>query len=42
MEHAIAAPLDGVVSVLHVHGGEQVTMDQPLAAVEPSDLGRER
>jgi acetyl-CoA/propionyl-CoA carboxylase biotin carboxyl carrier protein len=39
MEHAITAPLDGVVSVLHVHAGEQVTMDQPLAVVEPNDVG---
>jgi len=25
--------------VLHVHAGEQVTMNQPLAVVEPGDVG---
>jgi acetyl-CoA/propionyl-CoA carboxylase biotin carboxyl carrier protein len=41
MEHAITAPLDGVVSALHVHAGEQVALEQPLAVVEPGDVGGE-
>jgi acetyl-CoA/propionyl-CoA carboxylase biotin carboxyl carrier protein len=34
MEHAITAPVDGTVT-LQVRAGQQVTMEQPLAVVEP-------
>ncbi|HJC28415.1 MAG TPA: acetyl/propionyl/methylcrotonyl-CoA carboxylase subunit alpha [Candidatus Dietzia intestinipullorum] len=42
MEHALTAPIDGVVR-LHVSTGDQVTADHPLATVEPhpSDEDRE-
>jgi acetyl-CoA/propionyl-CoA carboxylase biotin carboxyl carrier protein len=37
MEHALAAPLDGVVSELAVRVGDQVVVDQLLATVTPPD-----
>ncbi|WP_167175586.1 acetyl/propionyl/methylcrotonyl-CoA carboxylase subunit alpha [Saccharomonospora amisosensis] len=33
MEYTITAPVDGVVSELHVQAGQQVALDQPLAVV---------
>jgi acetyl-CoA/propionyl-CoA carboxylase biotin carboxyl carrier protein len=35
MEHTITAPVDGVVSELYVHVGQQVALDEPLAVVAP-------
>ncbi|MDV6011706.1 biotin carboxylase N-terminal domain-containing protein [Haloechinothrix sp. LS1_15] len=35
MEHTITAPVDGVVSELHVTAGQQVALDEPLALVTP-------
>ncbi|MDT7551882.1 MAG: propionyl-CoA carboxylase alpha chain [Pseudonocardiales bacterium] len=34
MEHTVAAPLDGVLTALHVGPGDQVESGQPLAVVE--------
>jgi biotin carboxyl carrier protein len=34
MEHTVAAPVDGVVSALHVRLGDQVESGQALAVVE--------
>ena len=36
MEHTVAAPVDGVLTVLHVQPGEQVESGQALAVVEES------
>ncbi|OZM73746.1 acetyl/propionyl-CoA carboxylase subunit alpha [Amycolatopsis antarctica] len=36
MEHTITAPVDGVVSELHVRAGQQVALDEPLAVVTPA------
>ncbi|HEY8371806.1 MAG TPA: biotin carboxylase N-terminal domain-containing protein [Pseudonocardiaceae bacterium] len=36
MEHTITAPIDGVVSELHVRAGQQVGLDQLLAVVAPT------
>jgi acetyl-CoA/propionyl-CoA carboxylase biotin carboxyl carrier protein len=33
MEHTITAPVDGVVSELHVRAGQQVALDEALAVV---------
>jgi acetyl-CoA/propionyl-CoA carboxylase biotin carboxyl carrier protein len=33
MEHTITAPVDGVVSELHVQPGQQVALDEALAVV---------
>ncbi|HEV2633627.1 MAG TPA: biotin carboxylase N-terminal domain-containing protein [Actinocrinis sp.] len=38
MEHAVAAPLDGVVTDLTAIVGRQVRMDEPLAAIRPEEL----
>ena len=37
MEHTITAPLDGVVSELHVRAGQQVALDEALAVVTPHE-----
>lgn len=37
MEHTITAPVDGVVSELHVRAGQQVALDEPLAMVIPEE-----
>jgi acetyl-CoA/propionyl-CoA carboxylase biotin carboxyl carrier protein len=37
MEHTITAPVDGVVSELYVHAGQQVALDEPLALVIPEE-----
>ncbi len=37
MEHTITAQVDGVVSELFVHAGQQVALDQPLAVVTPEN-----
>jgi propionyl-CoA carboxylase alpha chain len=34
MEHTVAAPVDGVLTALHVSPGDQVESGQPLAVVE--------
>jgi propionyl-CoA carboxylase alpha chain len=34
MEHTVVAPLDGVVTALHVRPGDQVESGQALAVVE--------
>ena len=34
MEHTVAAPLDGVLTALHVQPGDQVESGQALAVVE--------
>ena len=39
MEHIVVAPVDGVVSELFVHSGQQVAMDAPLAVVTPDERG---
>ena len=36
MEHTVAAPVDGVLTLLHVQPGEQVESGQALAVVEES------
>jgi acetyl-CoA/propionyl-CoA carboxylase biotin carboxyl carrier protein len=37
MEHTITAQVDGVVSELYVHTGQQVALDEPLALVTPEE-----
>ncbi|HEX4703596.1 MAG TPA: biotin carboxylase N-terminal domain-containing protein [Pseudonocardiaceae bacterium] len=37
MEHTITAQVDGVVSQVFVHAGQQVALDQPLAVVTPEN-----
>jgi acetyl-CoA/propionyl-CoA carboxylase biotin carboxyl carrier protein len=37
MEHTITAPVDGVVSELHVEAGQQVALDEALALVSPQE-----
>jgi acetyl-CoA/propionyl-CoA carboxylase biotin carboxyl carrier protein len=37
MEHTITAPVDGVVSELHVRAGQQVALDEALAVVTPQE-----
>ncbi|WP_307831956.1 acetyl-CoA carboxylase biotin carboxylase subunit [Prauserella cavernicola] len=37
MEHTITAPVDGVVSELHVQAGQQVALDEALALVTPEE-----
>ncbi|GAA1962230.1 acetyl/propionyl/methylcrotonyl-CoA carboxylase subunit alpha [Amycolatopsis minnesotensis] len=37
MEHTITAPVDGVVTELHVQTGQQVALDEPLAMVTPEE-----
>jgi acetyl-CoA/propionyl-CoA carboxylase biotin carboxyl carrier protein len=37
MEHAITAPVDGVVAQLYVQAGQQVALDEPLALVTPEE-----
>jgi acetyl-CoA/propionyl-CoA carboxylase biotin carboxyl carrier protein len=37
MEHTITAPVDGVVSDLHVQPGQQVALDESLAVVTPQE-----
>ena len=37
MEHTITAQVDGVVTELFVHAGQQVALDQPLAVVTPEN-----
>jgi 3-methylcrotonyl-CoA carboxylase alpha subunit len=37
MEHTITARVDGVVSELYVHTGQQVALDEPLALVTPEE-----
>jgi biotin carboxyl carrier protein len=34
MEHTVTAPIDGVVTALHVRPGDQVQCGQALAVVE--------
>ncbi|MFL6143654.1 MAG: biotin carboxylase N-terminal domain-containing protein [Labedaea sp.] len=41
MEHTIAAPVDGVVTELNVQAGQQVSLNQPLARVEPAPQAEE-
>jgi geranyl-CoA carboxylase alpha subunit len=35
LHHVLAAPIDGLVEVLHVAPGAQVTLDQPIAIIRP-------
>jgi acetyl-CoA/propionyl-CoA carboxylase biotin carboxyl carrier protein len=37
MEHTITAPVDGVVTELHVQPGQQVALDESLAVVTPQE-----
>jgi acetyl-CoA/propionyl-CoA carboxylase biotin carboxyl carrier protein len=37
MEHTITAPVDGVLTELHVKAGQQVALNQPLALVTPEE-----
>ncbi|TKG63817.1 acetyl-CoA carboxylase biotin carboxylase subunit [Prauserella endophytica] len=37
MEHTITAPVDGVVTELHVQAGQQVALDEALALVTPEE-----
>jgi acetyl-CoA/propionyl-CoA carboxylase, biotin carboxylase, biotin carboxyl carrier protein len=37
MEHTVTAPVDGVVSELHVRAGQQVSLNQPIAVVTPQE-----
>jgi acetyl-CoA/propionyl-CoA carboxylase, biotin carboxylase, biotin carboxyl carrier protein len=37
MEHTVTAPVDGVVTELHVRAGQQVALNQPLAVVTPQE-----
>ena len=37
MEHTVTAPVDGVVTELHVRAGQQVALNQPLAVVIPQE-----
>lgn len=37
MEHAVVAPLDGVVVELLVRAGQTVALDDPLVRVAPRD-----
>ena len=37
MEHAIKAPVDGVLTELNVQAGQQVSLAQPLAVVTPTE-----
>jgi acetyl-CoA/propionyl-CoA carboxylase biotin carboxyl carrier protein len=37
MEHTITAQVDGVVTEMFVHAGQQVALDQPLAVVTPDN-----
>jgi acetyl-CoA/propionyl-CoA carboxylase biotin carboxyl carrier protein len=37
MEHTITAPVDGVVSELHVQAGQSVSLDEALALVIPQE-----
>lgn len=37
MEHTITAPVDGVVTELHVQAGQQVALDEALAVVTPQE-----
>jgi acetyl-CoA/propionyl-CoA carboxylase biotin carboxyl carrier protein len=37
MEHTVTAPVDGVVTELHVRAGQQVALNQPLAVVTPHE-----
>lgn len=37
MEHTITAPVDGVLTELHVQAGHQVSLNQPLALVTPEE-----
>jgi acetyl-CoA/propionyl-CoA carboxylase biotin carboxyl carrier protein len=39
MEHAVTAPLDGVVSELTAKAGQQVRMDEPLAVIGAAPAG---
>jgi len=38
MEHTITAPVDGVVSELHVRAGQQVALDEALAVVTHEEI----
>ncbi|OLF18908.1 ATP-binding protein [Actinophytocola xanthii] len=40
MEHTVPAPVDGVLTELHVRAGQQVALDQPLAVVTPQEEQR--
>jgi acetyl-CoA/propionyl-CoA carboxylase biotin carboxyl carrier protein len=37
MEHTVTAPFDGSVDRVHVHKGQSVGIDEPLAALTPGD-----
>ena len=37
MEHTVTAPFDGSVDHVHVHKGQSVGIDEPLAALTPGD-----
>ncbi|MER2178253.1 MAG: acetyl/propionyl/methylcrotonyl-CoA carboxylase subunit alpha [Stenotrophomonas maltophilia] len=37
MEHTVTAPVDGVVTELHVQAGQQVALDEKLALVTPQE-----
>ena len=37
MEHTVTAPFDGTVAELHVHKGQSVGIDEPLAGLTPSE-----
>ena len=37
MEHTITAQVDGVVTEMFVHAGQQVALDQSLAVVTPDN-----
>lgn len=39
MEHTITAPFDGSVTHVHVHKGQSVGIDEPLAALTTDDKG---
>jgi len=39
MEHTVTAPVDGVISELTAKAGQQVTMDETLAVIEPGAPG---
>jgi acetyl-CoA/propionyl-CoA carboxylase biotin carboxyl carrier protein len=35
MEHTVTAPIDGTVTELTAKAGQQVRMEEPLAAIDP-------
>ena len=37
MEHALTAPIDGVVDTVHVASGSQVALDQPVVTIIPAE-----